>query len=248
MSSVTRPRGPLPARVYWTRRVLLAVVALGLVVGIEHLLGGGSGANGPSARPVGADVSASPSSRPTTPQASPTKHARTGSPTPTPLAVPTGSCPDSDVVVTPAVHGIPYAGRPVIFDLQLTTSQSPACTWTVSKRTLVVRLTSGTDRIWSTQDCPDAISPQQVVVRRDVPTAISVKWRGQRSDGTCSDTNPWALPGYYHVTAAAIGAEPDEQQFKLLAPVAPTITPSPSPSPSPSGSASASPSGTPSKR
>ena len=56
MTTVTRPRGPLPARVYWTRRLLLVVVAFALVFGIAHLLGSG-GSGSPSAQPVGADAS-----------------------------------------------------------------------------------------------------------------------------------------------------------------------------------------------
>ncbi len=36
MSSLTRPRGPLPRRVYWVRRVLVLGTALALVVGMRH--------------------------------------------------------------------------------------------------------------------------------------------------------------------------------------------------------------------
>ena len=45
MSAVTRPRGPLPARVYWTRRILVPSVALLLVLGIGKALGGGRDAS-----------------------------------------------------------------------------------------------------------------------------------------------------------------------------------------------------------
>ena len=242
---MTRPRGPLPARVYWTRRILLLVLALGLVVGIEHLLGGSGGSGSPSAKPVGADVSSSPASPSPSAPAGRSGGRGTPSPAASPLAEPTGSCPDSDIVVTPTVPGEVYAGSPVDLDLQLTTEKSPACTWSVSPQTLVVKLTSGADRIWSTQDCPGVIHKQDVVVRKDVPTSVTVTWRGRRSDGTCSATNAWAQPGYYYVTAAALGAEPDQVQFVLRTPVAPTITPTPSPSPSVSGSAAASSSASP---
>ena len=48
-------RGPLPARVYWRRRLVLLGVGLVLVVGIGRLLGGGSdGAVGRPATPAGA--------------------------------------------------------------------------------------------------------------------------------------------------------------------------------------------------
>ncbi len=55
MRSMARPRGPLPARVYWVRRVLVLGVALALVFGIARLLGGTGDPAADSARVVGAD-------------------------------------------------------------------------------------------------------------------------------------------------------------------------------------------------
>ena len=42
MSSLTQPRGPLPARVYWTRRLILLAVAALLLVTLARVLTGGS--------------------------------------------------------------------------------------------------------------------------------------------------------------------------------------------------------------
>jgi hypothetical protein len=247
VSNVRRPRGPLPPRVYWTRRGAVIGLALLLVFGVARLLGGTGGAEGTSARPVGADASvpaqpaassqhASPGHRHSKVSADPSAGGSKGasvtavaSPTKTPLAVPTGPCSNSDVRVVPGVHGTAAAGRPVTFVLDLSTLVSAACTWDVSSRSLVVKLTSGSDRIWSTQDCTGAIGKQSVVVRRDHTTRIRLTWTGQRSDGSCSRTTPWAMPGYYHVQAAAFGAEPTDVQFELHAPAPATITPKPHP-------------------
>lgn len=243
MSSVTRPKGPLPARVYWTRRFLVLALALGMVFGLAHLLAGRS--DTPTARPVGAaagtitqpsaTAQATRSARATQPMSKAQRRRAaeatvTPTPTPTPLAVPTGPCVPHDVRVDPRVAGTAYAGRPVTFRLLLTTIESPACNWNVSPRSLVVKLTSGSDRIWSTQDCKGAIPRQPVVVRKDHVTQVIVTWRGQRSEGTCSRTTPWAQPGFYHVAAAALGAEPTDYQFELRPPRPETITPSPKPS------------------
>jgi hypothetical protein len=238
MSSVTRPRGPLPPRVYWTRRLLVVAVALGLVFGISHLLDGSSApADTPSARPAAA--AAASSSAGLTPQAMPTAQAtrdaagaerdKNGKPEKekTPLAVPTGPCADSDIVVEPSVDGTAYAGQDVTVSLNLSTIESPACTWEVSAESVVLKLTSGEDRIWSTQDCPAAIEEQSVVVRKDHVTTVGVTWSGQRSDEECTRTTLWAQPGYYHAVAAALGAEPRDQQFRLQTPPRPTITPTP---------------------
>jgi len=247
MTAVTRPRGPLPARVYWTRRLLLVVVAFALVFGIARLLGSG-GSGSPEARPVGADASSSaPASDPLTPQTTPNAPSSAGTgpagaktPSPTPLASPAGPCSDSDVVATPSVKKAAYAGRPVVFTMTLTTLSSPACTWDVSSRALVVKVTSGSDRIWSTQECSGAVPKQSVVVRKDHPVDVSVAWNGQRSDSDCTRSTTWAEPGWYHAVAAAFGSAPVDEQFKLLTPVRPTVTATPKPKKTPSKSPSAS--------
>jgi hypothetical protein len=114
----------------------------------------------------------------------------------------------------------------------------------------VVKVTSGSDRIWSTQECSGAVPKQSVVVRKDHPVDVSVAWNGQRSDSDCTRSTAWAEPGYYHVIAASFGAEPIDVQFALRSPVPRTITATPTPknkpTTSPSGSASGSPSGSPS--
>ena len=238
MCPATHPRRPLPARVYWVRRVLVLTVALGMVFGIAHLLGGtGSEPTGDAAQVVGAQAAAPQPSKPlSTADADPRedtkqRHRPKPSKTKTPLAEPSGPCEASDIVATPKVKGTAYAGNRVTFRLALTTLETPACTWRVSPTSLAVKLVSGSDRIWSSQDCPAAIAATDVIVRKDHPAKVDVHWHGQRSDSTCSRTTPWAQPGWYHVQSAAFGAEPVDEQFELQPPVPVTITPKPKPEP-----------------
>ncbi|HSE10710.1 MAG TPA: hypothetical protein VLB29_18750 [Nocardioidaceae bacterium] len=234
--SVARPRGPLPARVYWVRRVLVLVVVCGLVFGIGRLLGGGSGgAVEPSAQPASAVGSGDPSpSAVSTADAQSTVAPRPdGKPAKTrtrvPLAMPTGPCQDEDVRVVPTLEENAYAGGDIRLTLRLTTIVSPACTWEVSAESVAVKLTSGSDRIWSTQDCPGVVPEVPVVLRDRKVTLVDLTWSGRRSDSDCSRTTQWAEPGYYHVAAAAMGSDPTSQQFQLLPPAPVTITPSPTP-------------------
>lgn len=243
MKGLTRPRGSLPARVYWVRRTLVLAVALGLVFGIAQLLDGAGDPSNDSARVVGADRAATDSapaavstadSTPTADRSADSTRSGAGKQrkpkkTETPLAVPTGPCRSSDVVVTPKVRASAHAGRVVRLRLKLTSREAEACTWTVSPEALVVKITSGEDRIWSSQDCPAAVPQADVVVRKQVPAKVDMGWRGQRSDSTCSRQAGWALPGFYHVEAAAFGAEPTDVQFELEPPVAPTRTAKPKP-------------------
>lgn len=241
MSAAARPRRRLPARVYWVRRGLVLSVALGLVFGIAHLLGGtGSEPAGEAAQVVGAAAGGTPSkAQPlSTADAQPGKQSgkqsgpRVGpkaKKTRTPPPEPSGPCEPSDLVATPKVRGTAYAAHRVTFRIKLTTLESPACTWRVSPSTLAVKLVSGSDRIWSSQDCPGAVPTTDVVVRKDYPAKVDVHWGGRRSDSSCSRIPDWALPGWYHIEAAAFGAEPTDVQFELEWPVSRTITSTPKP-------------------
>ncbi|HET7533167.1 MAG TPA: hypothetical protein VFJ83_08470 [Nocardioidaceae bacterium] len=236
--SVTRPRGPLPARVYWTRRLLVLGVAFALVFGIGRLLGGGPDTTSDqSASPAAATVE-SPTATPTpsalsTSEAQPVGEEKVAKKAKvrTPLPMPSGPCLDSDVRVVPAMQGNAFAGEDVRLTLELSTFESPACDWEVSAEAIAVKLTSGSDRIWTSQECPSAVPEEAVVLRQRQTTLVDVVWSGRRSDSDCSQLTQWAEPGYYHVSAAAMGSEPESQQFKLLAPAPVTITPTPTPRP-----------------
>jgi hypothetical protein len=235
MRTVARPRRRLPARVYWFRRTMVLVTALALVFAIGRLLTGSGDASSPDE--TAAVTAATPSSTPTaaaTPGVigpTPLRPATTGTsrkPAPTAtgaavvLAAPNGPCAVDEITVTPTVPE-PVAGGRVRLVLELTGIR-PACTFAVTSRTLVAKVTSGNDRIWSTQDCPDAVRDRTVVVRSAVPAVVVVPWSGRRSDDDCSRSTSWALPGYYHLVAAAIGSEPEDTQFKLTLPPRPIVT------------------------
>lgn len=222
---------------YWTRRVLVLAVAFGLVFAVARLIGT-TGLSEPTATPIGSTPSVStttaeptPTSLPSGPTASSTPKSGKGTKQPaaseTPLAIPDGPCADDDIQVTPEVKKA-YAGQDVEISLAMTTIESAACTWRVMPTSVVVKLTSGDDRIWSTQDCPAAVPTEPVVLRHGEVTRVAVTWSGQRSaGGTCSRTTAWAMPGYYHVEAAALGSDPLDVQFELESPVRPTVTATP---------------------
>jgi hypothetical protein len=238
----TLTRGPLPARVYWVRRAMVLGFALLLVVGIARLLGNGSdGSSGPddTAAQVAADTTPSGTDTTSGPPSISEATRRPGlhqSRTQTPLAEPTGPCSGEDIAVTPEVTGA-VAGRDVKVVLQLRTLSSPACTWQVSPRNLAVKITSGPDDIWSSRDCPRSIPAREVTVRSAVTTKVAMIWKqAKRSDSEdCARFTDWAMPGWYHVTAAALGGEPSDVQFELTTPTAATVTRTVEPSNSPSG-------------
>jgi hypothetical protein len=238
MGSVRHPRGRLPRRVYWVRRAVVLGLALALVFGIGRLLGGtgsddpGAAAvqsgNGTTAQGPGSTVPAGPV---VPSQKLPTKAAKA------PLLPPSGDCEDDEISVLPSVPRA-WAGAPITIQLQLTGTQ-PACTFEVSPETVVVKIASGSDRIWSSQDCPKSIPTTSVVVRSSQPVVVPVVWSARRSDEQCSSTADWALLGFYHVYAAALGSTPSDVQFEVTRAAPKVVTRTPKPRPSTTASAPA---------
>lgn len=233
MTAMTR--GPLPARVYWRRRLLVLLVALGLVVGTARLLTLGSDGSS-QAEEQASQVAAEPTPSATTdeprrgPASTRSRPARPGKdrrsrdrdrgPV---LAEPDGVCADRDIAVTPSVRNA-VAGGPVTFTLELRTITTPACTWQASPTTLTMKLTSGSDEIWTSRECPRAVPKRDLVVRNNVSTEIEVTWSGRRSDEECSKLTEWAMPGWYFVNAAALAGEPSDLHFELLRPEPGVVT------------------------
>lgn len=248
MPTTVRPRGPLPARVYWVRRLVVLGVPLLLVVVIARVLGGSSDARdaGASAEQAGAQVQAEPA-----PSAGPTAATGTGTkgrkgkkgrggatevpvaPTTPPepvLAEPTGPCVASDIIATPVITSA-QGGGDIPITLNLRTATTPACTWQASAETMTVTITSGSDDIWSSRECPASIPAQDVVVRQAVDAPVTVTWSARRSDEGCTKYADWARVGFYHVQAAALGGNGTDVQFELVPREPGVVTETASPEP-----------------
>lgn len=238
MAATVRPRGPLPSRVYWTRRLVVLGVPLLLVVVLARVLGGSADGRDPDrARQAGArttptTAAAGPEAGPTAPTGPARGKGRKKQQPPEPvLAEPTGPCEDADIVVTPVITQA-TGGADVGIPLNLTTRTTAACTWHVSPDSLAVTITSGEDHIWSSRECPASIPVQDVVVRQAIETTVTISWAdARRSDETCSRYTDWALPGWYHVQAAALGGTETDVQFELVAPSPSVVTKTAEPKP-----------------
>jgi hypothetical protein len=239
MATTVRPRGPLPARVYWTRRIVVLGIPLLLVVVIARVLGGSSDGKddaGAQATQAGATVdpaTQAPTAGPTAGAVKGTKGKKRNRETTPPepvLAEPSGPCPDADVVATPAITSA-VGGSDIPITINLRTTVTEACTWQASPQTMTVTITSGNDYIWSSRECPASIPAQDVVVRQGVDTPVVVTWSAKRSDETCSKWTDWAKLGFYHVEAAALCGEPTDVQFELVAPQPGVVTQTVQPEP-----------------
>ena len=208
--------------------MVLGIAAL-LVVGIAQLLGGSS--DGSSGDDTAQNVAATSqhtqgpvSSGPVTGDSAPSgKHHRKADDPVTPVVMPSGPCAASDVAITPSVPD-PVAGRDISLVLDISSLETPACTWTMSGKTLALKITSGTDLIWTTTECARAIPQQDLVLRQAQPTRVRLTWDARRSEPGCPVRTAWALPGTYHLHVAALAGQPQDVTFLLTTPSPAEVT------------------------
>ena len=223
-------RGRLPARVYWVRRLMVLGIATLLVVGIAKMLGGSSDASGNDAAQNVADTTPLPSSTDSTstdpetirPSSTKKHHQQADDPV-TRVAMPSGPCQASDIAISPSVPK-PIAGGDISLVLDISSLETPACTWTLSGDTVALKITSGKDLIWTTSQCPRAIPTQDLVVRQADPTRVKLTWDARRSEPGCPVRTEWALPGTYHLHVAALAGRPQDVTFLLTAPSPAEVT------------------------
>ena len=242
VAAVTRPRGPLPRRVYWFRRFLVLGIACALVLGIAKLLDYSTGGSGGEKASVAA-ASPEPSTtsrgaRAKDKRKAPQKDEKQAEKDDDKLARPDGPCEDGDVLVTPTITDA-HAGDPVRIVLELTTVEADACFWEVSPETVFVNIDGEAGTLWSSQQCPAAVPTEQVVPRREKAAKVTMWWNGKESDEGCPSWGEWVLADSYTAVAAARGSvTPVATGFLLGGAVRPTVTTTPTPTESPSESPS----------
>ncbi|QIX28175.1 hypothetical protein ncot_17450 [Nocardioides sp. JQ2195] len=217
MSSAARPRGPLPARVYWVRRAVVFGAAFLLIFGLARLLGSGSDGDPEGSRPTAEQAAGQQTDGATVPdtRSSSSAKAPRKKKTKAPLAQPSGPCAPADLTVAPEVDRV-AANDTIEIPFEITGVEE-ACTFTVSSKSMVIRITSGSDLIWSSQQC-SKLPEEDIVVRSAQAAKVILEWNGRRSEDDCGRTAAWAKIGWYHVEAAAFGGEPTSDKFELTGP------------------------------
>ncbi|MDT7548111.1 MAG: hypothetical protein QOE84_505 [Actinomycetota bacterium] len=187
-----QPVGPLPASTYWRRRVVLAVcVVLLLLVGAKAC--GGSSKqqtlSGPSPSP-----SPSRATTPARPSVSPSVAAPSS---PAPLQ----TCRDTVLQVTAESDAAAYpSGAAPRFTLTVRNIGSVACRRALGPGAVELRVFSGEDRIWSSDDCNESKDQGVLTLPAGVARATTVQWAGKRTKPGCV-AGETAQPGTYRVSA-----------------------------------------------
>ncbi|GAA1794709.1 hypothetical protein [Actinomadura chokoriensis] len=187
---------------YWRRRAMALVGVLG-AVGLLAWACAGTG-EGEPVRNAKAAESASP---PPPPTAMPTVTITT---TTTPEPEPAddgGPCDAEDLVVNMSAADTTYTGseRPE-FRVTVVNTGNGKCTFDTGS--LDVRITSGSDRIWSSAECRHGNAPKETL-RRGIPYVDTITW--DRARGCKGKTK--ARPGTY--VADLKGMKTKERIFRL---------------------------------
>ena len=228
-------RGPLPAGVYWRRRLFVLALAASMVFVIASWLGGGSDAQDdevPAAQQAGGEVDASETITVKERKKGRKGRRATGAeqgPTfdPGVLVEPDGNCEAADVRLTPHVDDA-LAGRPVTIGLSLQTTQAEACYFRVGADKVSLKILKGGREVWTSRECPDPLPEESVVVRRVVATVVEMTWDARESTPDCT-RRQWLSAGDFTAVGAVLGSEPAESEFVLTPPPAETITDPPDP-------------------
>ncbi len=192
MSHVMRPVGPENPSVYWRRRVavLVAVLVLTLVAFLVVRLVTGESADGDGAVDAGSTA------------ATPTAGSESGAETTAAATMSPGgaACDAASLQVTATTDAPTYAsGSQPTVGMRIKNVGAADCTLDAGSAALELKIVSGEDRIWSSDDCQQDASSDVQTVPPGGELASSVSWPLQRSAEGCPADLPAPRPGTYQL-------------------------------------------------
>ena len=228
MSGLLHPVGPETAQTYWARRALVFGAMMVLAVAVTLIISGTSSGlavrSNPSPPPAGYSVpiSASPSSTQAAVSAplavGPSASATSTTPAPkatkreasTKKTDGRGPADCSAEELRPTLTGKQRLApkKRNTFQLSLINGSDRTCMARVTKTNFELKIYSGSDRIWSTADCPSVIKPISRKLGSEHAVAWTLTWDGKRSKPDCRSAREAPGPGRYVATAQLEGAEP----------------------------------------
>jgi hypothetical protein len=191
--ALLHPRGPLPPGVYWRRRgltLLAAVVVLFLLARACAPDGSSPSGVAQSPRPSASHQPAKKPSKSASPSSSPSA---SGAVQP---------CRTEDLVLSAKADASTYpAGAHPVLTIGIANKGATPCTRDVGQAAREIKVTSGNDRVWSSDDCsPGGGAVLATLQPGAAPTSFSVTWSRKRSAPGCP-ANPREAPaGTYKVT------------------------------------------------
>jgi hypothetical protein len=200
MSTLRTPVGPQPNKVYWRRRLLVLLGVLVVILIVILIIVRPSG----SARPASTNTPG--------PHTSSAPHTTTA----------TATCAPSQLEVVAKTDAPSYApGVDPKISLTITNTGTTACTFKVGSNVQVYKITSGTEKIWSSKDCQkDAVALTKTLAPGTALKTTPFAWDRTRSSTTTCDskTRPQVVANgaSYHLSVSVNGvASAKSRQFIL---------------------------------
>jgi hypothetical protein len=207
---VLHPVGPLPAAVYWRRRLTVLVILLAFLGGVVWLVlalvptGGGSGS---AASPT---TAAAPTEPPALERVVPSfsglrTPGTTAPPTQPPVEPPApagptpgGPCTDEMLGLEVRTPGAVAVGDKPTFELVVVNTSPVPCVRALDKQLQeFVMVDAGGARVWVSNDCfPESSSDQRTLAPGE-PVVLPVQWGGLTSDPACTAPRVTPSPGDY---------------------------------------------------
>ncbi|WP_448642284.1 MucR family transcriptional regulator [Geodermatophilus sp. URMC 63] len=212
------PVGPLPAAVYWRRRLLalvllLAVLGGGVWLGAALLTGSDGEATAAEATttstPAGAPAldrvvpSLASVQTPTPPPTSPPAPAPAAPAAPAaPVQEAGAPCRDDVLALEVRTPGTVATGSRPVFELVVTNTATVPCTRVLDKGLQeMVLLDAGGNRLWGSNDCVPEVSSDTRTLAPGEQVVFPLTWSGTTSEPTCTAARVPVGPGQYVLRA-----------------------------------------------
>lgn len=207
MNTVLRPVGPEPARVYWTRRIML-LLALVVAATLVWTLVQGSGSSSEANAPGGKGAAGAPGADDDASDDAGEDPAGGGAAAPC-------TAENLELAIEPGRAGYAADAQPS-FVVTVTNTGDSGCTVDVGDASRELLVTSGSDRIWSSLDCAAGEgASRNLLLAAGMSDAHDASWPRVRSDESCSDALPKPRPGTYKAQVRLNGAESELATFSL---------------------------------
>ncbi|WP_346233063.1 hypothetical protein [Parafrigoribacterium mesophilum] len=169
MSTFRNPVGPQPSGVYWRRRLMVGLGVLAVIVIIVMIITR-PGSGDAAVKDPGASVSPSPTKSAAAAQ-------KEGDP-----------CVPASIKLEPVTDkGVYNAGENPLISMKITNTSTVACTMNAGSTLQQLRITSGSELIWSSKDCQKDPVDVPVILQPNTPQSTApIPWdRTRSSAGTC---------------------------------------------------------------
>ena len=229
MRGLRHPVGPEPAGIYWGRRIMVILIAVLVVVvmiiGIRHVWPTSNNDDSQSTNTAATttendnnqsqtDQSAAAQTPVVTDTQLPQTPSATATPTPTPTPTGPAKCTAADLKMSIKGPSRTKINSNTTLSVGWTNATQETCIFNPSDPKFELKIYSGTDRIWSSLDCPAGIPVGDITMVSATPLTFDVVWNGQRSSAGCKLANN-LRPGTYVATAVVEGGTPVRQVMVL---------------------------------